>query len=448
MTTLTRSVLDRYIAVGNGGIDRAAMDAARVALADGLAVMVAASRLEPAVAPFMAYAAASGSGAATLVGESRKVSPVMAALGNGALAHAIDFEDTFEEGMIHPNASLIPAVLALAESEGSSGQDVMRALVLGCDFACRLALALDGDPALRGWYHPPILAGLGATLGCCLLLKLSADASCNAIGLFAAQFMLADELKRSPLSHLRAVREGLAARAAVEAALLARAGVVAVEQPLEGPSGVFSMLTGNPPAEAAFADIGKTFWGPQVGVKRWPACRGTHSAIIAAQRLRQKGVSPSDVLSVAVAVSPPNDMLFVPRRQRIAPQTPIDAKFSIPFVFATALEHGTVNLASFAPAELRRQTSLDLAGLVHMSDAGPPPGIEAVYAVETASGHTIVEKIEPVPVWRAGGIALEDLSGKLETCLAAGSRPVDVRALLAAIAGIEGDGVDAVMRLL
>src|SRR5690606_25881605 len=274
---------------------------------------------------------------------------VMAALGNGALAHAIDFEDTFEEGKIHPNASLIPAVLALAEAEGATGAEVIRALALGCDFACRLSLALDGDPAERGWYHPPILSGLGATLGCCLLLDLSADTALNALGLFAAQFMLADELKRSPLSHLRAVREGLAARAAVEAALLARAGVVAVEQPLEGPGGVFPILTGNAPRQSAFAGIGRHFYGPEVGVKQWPSCRGTHSAIVAAQRLRDRGVTPSAVTQVTVAVSPPNDMLFVPRQQRIAPRTAIDGKFSLPFVFATALEHGAVDLASFTP---------------------------------------------------------------------------------------------------
>src|SRR5690606_2019473 len=110
--------------------------------------------------------------------------------------------------------------------------------------------ALDGDPGRRGWYHPPIIAGLGATLGAARLLNLSEQQPVDALGLFAAQSMLADELKRPPHSHLRAVREGLAARAAVEAALLARAGVRAVEQPLEGKSGVFPLLTGKPPLSA------------------------------------------------------------------------------------------------------------------------------------------------------------------------------------------------------
>src|SRR5690606_17433606 len=187
--TLTRTPLEEY--VGTRGNTPSADAAVAIAPADGRPETDAATRLEPAVAPVQAYASASGAGPATLIGADRKVSPVMAALGNGALAHAIDFEDTFEAGKIHPNASLIPSVLALAEAEDSGGAEVIRALALGCDFACRLSLALDGDPAERGWYHPPILSGLGATLGCCLLLDLDADTALNALGLFAAQFMLA-----------------------------------------------------------------------------------------------------------------------------------------------------------------------------------------------------------------------------------------------------------------
>jgi Uncharacterized protein involved in propionate catabolism len=443
--TLTRALLEDY--VGLRDVTPAAKAAVAIALADGLSVMVAASGLEPSVAPMLDYASDSGAGPSTLIGTGCRVSSVMAALGNGALAHAIDFEDTFEEGKIHPNASLIPAVLALAEAEGATGAEVIRALALGCDFACRLSLALDGDPAERGWYHPPILSGLGATLGCCLLLDLDADTALNALGLLAAQFMLADELKRSPLSHLRAVREGLAARAAVEAALLARAGVVAVEQPLEGPGGVFPILTGNVPRQSAFAGIGRHFYGPEVGVKQWPSCRGTHSAIVAAQRLRDRGVTPSAVTQVTVAVSPPNDMLFVPRQQRIAPRTAIDAKFSIPFVFATALEHGALDLASFTPERLISADTLELASRIHMDASPPPPGTEAVYTLPISDGTSLTEIVDAVPGLRAADTTLEAIAPKLQACLEAGRKPVDCHDLLTAVARLENDSPGDLMRL-
>lgn len=436
--SLTLSIAERYLDVAARGVDRPALEAARIALADALAVMVAATGLEPATRPFMAYSRASGPGPSTLIGQdAAKVSPVFAALANGALAHAIDFEDTFEEGMVHPNASLVPAMLALAESEQSSGAEVLSALALGCDFSCRASLALDDDPAKRGWYHPPILAGLGATLGSALLLRLDADRIRNALGLFILQFMLGDELKRSPKSDLRAVREGFAARAAVEAALLARAGIEAVEAPLEGPSGLFAMLTGNPPNAEAFATVGTVFRGPEVGIKRWPSCRGTHNAVLAARAFRQRGIASADIASVTVQVGPPNDMLFVPRAQRIAPQTAIDGKFSIPFVFASVMTTGDLTLESFAPSPLRAPNTLALAACVTMSAQPVTKGTEAIYTIETCSGEVLREAIDAVPVWRTKDIAIPDLTPKLEICFSLGTRPPDVPTFLAALMDIE-----------
>ncbi|HEV7344308.1 MAG TPA: MmgE/PrpD family protein [Devosia sp.] len=446
--SLTRSVTERYLRAAGNGVDRPALEAARIALADALSVMVAATGLEPAVQPFMTYASASGSGPSTLIGQDAKVSPLFAALANGALAHAIDYEDTFAEGMIHPSASLVPALLALAESEDSSGDQVLTALALGCDFSCRASLALDGDPATRGWYHPPILAGLGATLGSALLLKLNADGIRNALGLFILQFMLGDELKRSPRSDLRAVREGFAARAAVEAALLARAGVEAVEAPLEGPSGLFAMLTGKPPRDEAFATVGAAFHGPDVGIKRWPSCRGTHNAVLAAQAFRDLGFAGADIATVRVQVGPPNDMLFVPRAQRVAPQTAIDGKFSIPFVFASVMQSGDLTLASFTPEQLRSPGTLALAGRVTMADEPVPKGSEAIYMIETGAGAVHSEVIDTVPVCRARDISLSDLAPKLQACFRFGSRLPNLPAFLAEMVRLESQPIVSLMRLL
>ncbi|WP_281389676.1 MmgE/PrpD family protein [Pelagibacterium limicola] len=427
---LTQGILEAYCAIDRARIDDVVLRAAKLALADGLAVMVAATGLEPATQRFTDYALSSGHGPSSLIGMPRKVSAVHAALANGALAHAIDFEDTFEEGMIHPNASLIPAVLALAESEGIDERSTLFALALGCDFSCRLSLAIDGDPAQLGWYHPPILSGLGATLGCSVLLRLDAVATNDALGLFAAQFMLTDELKRSPNSDLRAVREGFAARAAVEAALLARAGVRGVEKPLEGQSGVFRILTGKPPLRQAFEGIGSRYWGPEVGIKRWPACRGTHSAILLAQRLKTKQIPASEIARIGVKLSPPNDMLFTPRTQRIAPSTPIDAKFSIPFVLAVTLQDGAISLSSFSQERLTDPAILALTSRVHLDETAAAGGHEAEYRVQLNDGSIVAEIIADLPVWRARDIDLYDLAGKVGECFGAGTGLVDAATFL------------------
>lgn len=223
---------------------------------------------------------------------------------------------------------------------------------------------------------------------------------------------------------------------------------MAVEQPLEGQSGLFRLLTGAPPKAKVFADIGTAFLGPDVAIKRWPACRGTHSAIVAAQRLRRRGISLSDIADVSVQVSPPNDMLFVPRNQRVRPQTPIDAKFSIPFVLALALQGDEVTLESFSRQNLATDILRDLAARVRMEEAPAPPHLEAVFNFHLMTGDVIAEPIEPPEAWRAGDTALDDLGSKIEACMAVGLVPVPPGLFTAALGDLADTGIGPLMQLL
>jgi hypothetical protein len=118
--------------------------------------------------------------------------------------------------------------------------------------------------------------------------------------------------------------------------------------------------------------------------------------VVAAQRLRDKGIVPADIVRVGVEVSPPNDMLFTPRAQRIAPQTAIDAKFSIPFVLAAAL--GAAALAALVGGSVEGDPALVITGvadrvperighLVYLADAdgsGYPDDVLVRVLEETA----------------------------------------------------------------
>ena len=94
-------------------------------LLDSIGVMAAATTLEPACAPFIGYAVDnSREEACTIIGTGRGASPVLAAMANGALIHALDYEDGHDGSKTHPNTASIPALLALSQSmelEGSYG---------------------------------------------------------------------------------------------------------------------------------------------------------------------------------------------------------------------------------------------------------------------------------------------------------------------------------------
>lgn len=408
--SLTRDIAGRALEVD--ALPPRARHAARLSLLDGLATMGAAVTLEPAARPFAQMAR--GPGASTLLAGGT-APPGLAALANGALSHALDFEDTFDAAGLHPNAVAIPALLALAELEGTAPERLLVALALACDVSCRIGLSLGADPAARGWYHPPMIAAAGAALGAAHLLRLSPDQATSAISLALTQFSLTDALKRSPASDLRAVRDGFAARAAVEAALLARAGVTGTGDPLAEPGGLVHLLAGAPPDPAAFDGLGSTFHGEEVTLKLWPCCRGTHPAIALGLSLAAEGRAPEQLESAAFTLNPPDDMLFHPLADRQRPQSAIGAKFSIPYAFAHAWLHGAPDLRAFQPEARQHPETLRLAAKITLQDCAA--GLRTSALLRFGDGGQEVRPLPAPPRLPAGTTRQEQIAGKLADCL-------------------------------
>ena len=337
--------------------------AAKHVLLDATGVMLGASGLAPEVQPFVALARAAGAGPAAILGTGVRVPPASAALANGAMAHALDYEDTFDLAPGHPNASLVPALIALAQAHGPvSGREFLVALAAGGDLACRIALALDQPMEQGHWYPPPITAGLGAAVGAARLLGQSADGIRDALSLALCQVTMPGEIKHSRRTVLRAVREAFPAQAAVQSALLAQAGVAGFEAPLEGESGFYALYAGGQFSPERLLDrLGRHFWTEQLTFKAWPSCRGTHPFIEGALMLRERGVRAEDISSLQLKIDPVQRMLVEPRERKQSPSTVIDAKFSIPFCTALALIRGRVALDDFTSDTLRDPDLLNLA---------------------------------------------------------------------------------------
>ncbi len=344
-------------------------DMAKRCLLDGVGVSLAATGLANVCRPFIELAVEQGGRSeSTVFATGLRVPAAMAAFANGALAHALDFEDAHDKALLHPNAPTIPAVLAVCEAFGPiDGKELITALVLGCDVACRLSLALRVPLDEYGWYPPPLIAAFGATAATGRLLRLDEQQLIDAFSLTLCQATCSAELKFSPHSDIRAVRDAFPAQIAVTLALLARKGVRGFDRPFDGRAGFFALY-----ARGAFApevltqSLGERFEIDEIAFKPWPSCRGTHVYIEAAAQLaRDHRIDPSDIASVHLIGSRLNLMLAEPVAQKRVPATAIDAKFSLPFTVATALCRGTVTLDDFTDHALHDAAVLDLASCVH-----------------------------------------------------------------------------------
>ena len=115
MTGPSDRIAAHVAALDWASLPASAADAAKLVLLDAAGVMLGASGLAEEVRPFVRMAAAMGAGPCTIAGTNQRASLPLAALANGALAHALDYEDAFDKAPGHPNASLVPALIALAQ---------------------------------------------------------------------------------------------------------------------------------------------------------------------------------------------------------------------------------------------------------------------------------------------------------------------------------------------
>lgn len=427
---VTSTICEHVAGAASDALSPGARRGAARALLDGVGVMLAASGLADEARPFHSLAVAQGGAPeAAIVGYGDRVPAPLAAFVNGAMAHALDYEDTFDAGPVHPNASLLAAVLPVVQSvERTSGSDLLAAIAIGGDLVCRLSLALRRRMEAGGWYPPPILGAFGATAAVARVMRLTPAQVADAFSLTLCGATMPGELKHSADTTLRAVREAFPAQLAVTSCRLAAAGVRGFDTPFEGEDGFYRLYAnGEYDADALLRGLGETFHAAELTFKRWPSCRGTHAYIEATRALRAAHhFEATDVASIRAEGGAIQRMLALPVERKRAPATAIDAKFSIPFTIAATLTDGDVTLDTFTSEGLRDPSRLSLAARVDFVERRELDGEPAAGSVtlELRDGRRLHHHV--AHAWGHPGRPLDDdaLIAKFVDCAARAARPL------------------------
>lgn len=420
MTGLTLAVARHIVTAKCEDIPQAARHAAERSLLDAVGVMLGATTLGEDCGAF-ADLAQSSPGPCAVLGRTYRAQPLQAALANGALAHALDYEDALDGAPVHPNAAVIPVAMALAEADRTaSGAELIAAVAVGCDLVCRLGLALQRNPDDFGWYPPPILSTFGAAATASRLLKLDETTTAHALALALAQATFSSEFKSDPQSSLRAVRDSFPAHAGLLAALLAQRGVRGHMTALEGKAGFFALFArGEWRPETITDRLGAWFHGEEVSYKPWPCCRGTHAFIEAALHLRSSIDRQHDIAAIEASGPPLLNMLVEPAAQKQAPATAIDAKFSLPFCIGAALATGTIAMPTFFGTGRRNSETLSLAKRVRFTpkpELGMKDAASGDLAIKLKSGRTLSHSIAQARGSPASPLSDKDLVAKFLDC--------------------------------
>eukprot|EP01037_Dinobryon_pediforme_P004283 gene4283-4333_t len=314
---------------------------ARLRILDTLGVIMAATH-SPTAAAIRRAARALGTGhTAQIVGSTNTTTPSLAALVNGTVAHALDFDDTHNASVMHPSVVSVPAALAMVQALGGTGADLILAVAIGNEIGCRLGLAAPGAFHAAGLHPTSVLGTPAAALIAGRLLGLSEAQLVHAAGITASQGSGVLEAY-SDGTWSKTLHPGWAAHAGIVAATLAQEGFTGPESGLDGAYGLFRTHVQSPgyafDFDATTRDLGTQWHMLETAYKLYPCAHSIHAFAEAALALRQTHqLDATQIVSVALDI--PEGFIgqiAEPIDAKMAPRTPTHARASVFYAAASA----------------------------------------------------------------------------------------------------------------
>jgi 2-methylcitrate dehydratase PrpD len=361
-TTLTRTLAERACAVTYEALPDPVRELARQCVLDYLGVGLAAAD-DPLARILLDDASeAGGTAQAAVIGHGARLPVLLAALVNGAIGHALDYDDVNLAMPGHVSVAILPALLALAEERKASGKAVIAAFVAGYETCCRVGMALRPGHYTRGFHATGTVGPFGAAAACAHLLGLDAEATGRALGIAGTQ---SAGLKSQFGTMCKPFHAGKAAQNGLLAARLAARGFSSRPDLIECAQGFAATHAPDFFPEKALAEPRHGFHIFNNLFKYHAACYMTHAPIECGRQVREElGAMPADIAAIALRLHSGTDKVCnIP-----APTDGLEAKFSLRQTVAMALAgvdtaslgaYSAVTATDPALVALRERVSLD-----------------------------------------------------------------------------------------
>lgn len=279
---------------------------------DTFGAMVSGARMRPGMMALKYVRTLGGAAQASVIGSSFRTTVINAALANAMCAHADETDDFEPVTKAHPGSAVIPAALAMAELNGSNGQQFIRAVALGYDLACRLLMALGPD-LVRGSSRSA--EGTASTFG-----SLGAAAALAQLDETGMRFALSYSAQQvsglwswvKDKDHIEKAFDfaGMGARNGVTAVSMVQSGMTGVYDVLNGAHNLFIALSTDPRPEAMLDQLGSRFYVTETAIKIYSVGYPIQSPLDAILALRkQYQLKPEQVSSIRVKL--PSDAIGI-----------------------------------------------------------------------------------------------------------------------------------------
>lgn len=342
---------------------------------DTLAAMVSGSRLLPGQKAIGYVRTLGGAREACVVGTRLVTSAVNAALANGMFAHADETDDSHHPSNMHPGCGIVPAALAMAEREGSSGRAMLRAVVLGYDIGCRVTRALHPAAFRAAGHSNHSFGGLfGAAAAAGALARLDVTRVRYLLSYTAQQASGIRTFERDGEHVLKAfVFGGMTARNGVAAATMVAHGLTGVADEFSGRRhrDFFSIYSPDPAPEEMVRGLGSDFEIMNTNIKKWSVGSPIQAALDSVLILmREHGIRADDVEKMVART--PDDEAGIVNDSRMP-------DINMQHLLAVMLLDGTLTFASAHdaarmkdPKVLDVKRRIELVGSADLTRARPP----------------------------------------------------------------------------
>lgn len=453
--TLTAQFVDTCLHRLPSRIDAEALRMARRCFVDSLAVAYAAYGERPIDMLRSLSTQGQTEGESTVIGYAERGRAADAALVNGMMISLQLFDDNHELMRGHPSGPLLPAVLSLAEVQGITLAEALRAFVIGYEVECRLGMLLNPSHYEQGWHATATQGSVAAAFAGGLILGLDDRQMQYALGIVAS---LAGGIRRNFGSMMMSMHSGVAASHGVRAAQLAQRGFTADPNVFEHERGFGAIFSREWSDQALQRDLPR--WGSPWMIqsptfKLYPCGRPTLFGVDAALALREKGgFRPEDIVRITCDVSYMYPRTLIHAR----PVDGFQGKTSLEYCIAATLFDGRPTLETFTDAAVLRP---HVRALIERIEVRVPPELSesvpqvrkapfeqpVTVTVETREGRTFTEVVAYHKGCPTNPATDADLRAKFTDCAAPHVGPARVEEILAAL---EDDrlGVRDLMNLL
>ena len=369
MTTLTPTIAEQLSGHITGldysNLPASVVERTKEALLDQLGCQIVGSTLGHCNIIYDFIKGFAGQPEATVVNRPLKTWAHDAAFVNATFGHACEIDDHIDTGGGHPGAYSTAVSLALAEKARANGKAVIAAIAAGYEVAWRMGRTLSPASTGNGWHSQSTIGAFGSTAAAAKLLNLNAAQLAQAFAIAGSQASGTGEYGMSG-GEVKRMHSGLAARAGIQSAMLAKAGLTGPLTIFEGKYGMVRMLARKDDATPLVEGFGEDFGIMHVEFKYHPVNISIQSPInLLTELVESHDIKPTDVERIDVGCRTEHSLTHVGAIYE--PQDVLGAQFSMPFSLAIRVAKRSNDLKLYTdPSVWRDPEVLALAHRVHL----------------------------------------------------------------------------------